>query len=202
LTAPRVQSGFSETHRAEVAALFWDAFEGKLRSSLAPKPKALAFIEGGLNPAFAYSATSEDGRLLGVVGIRTSKGGLFSGTLRTLAAVYGWVGALWRGAILSVFDRDPVEGQLLLDGLFVSAAARGQGIGTSLLDAAVWHARMNRCSSIRLDVVDTNPRARALYERYGFEPAGTVKTGVLAGLLGFGQATTMVLTLDADQTSG
>ena len=71
----RVQSGFSPDHRARVAQLFWMAFETKLRLPLGPEPKALAFIEEGLNADFAFSATSPEGALLDVAGVRKSKAG-------------------------------------------------------------------------------------------------------------------------------
>lgn len=45
----------------------------------------------------------------------------------------------------------------------VDAAARSRGIGTRLLDASCDHARDLGETSVRLDVIDTNPLARALY---------------------------------------
>ena len=80
-------------------------------------------------------------------------------------------------------------------GIFVSEHARGQGVGTKLLDAVIWTARMNRCARVRLDVVDGTPRAKALYARYGFQEVGQVHTGVLAPLMGFKSATTMMFEL-------
>ena len=192
----RVQSGFSDHQRGDVARLFWAAFETKLTLPLGPEDRALRFIEGGLNPAYAFSATDQDGRLLGVAGVRMGQGGLFTGDLRSLASIYGWVGAFWRGAILSLFERDLREGQLLMDGIFVAPEARGQGVGTQLLDSVIWCAKMNRCHAVRLDVVDTNPRARALYERYGFQAVGTEEVGFLSRWLGFRRAITMVYVLD------
>ena len=51
---------------------------------------------------------------------------------------------------------------------------------------------MSRCAHVRLDVVAQNPRARALYERYGFRQVGTLKAGIAAPLLGFEEAATMI----------
>ncbi|MEU4501564.1 GNAT family N-acetyltransferase [Streptomyces sp. NPDC024089] len=47
------------------------------------------------------------------------------------------------------------------------------------------------CRRIRLDVIDVNPRARALYERHGFTAARTEHTPYLRGLMGFSAVTTM-----------
>jgi len=191
----KVTPGFSEAHRAEVAELFWQAFEGKLMTPLGPREKALRFITPNLSRSFAFSACAPDGSLLGVAGIKTDKGGLLTGGLGDLNTIYGRIGGLWRGVLLEQFERPVAPGTLLMDGIFVKDSARGQGVGTELLKAIIWTAEMNGYKDVRLDVIDSNPRARALYERRGFEPAGTVSTGMLAPLMGFKTATTMLRTV-------
>ena len=186
-----VSPGFKEEHREEVAALFWAAFEGKLAPSLGTSDKALRFISQGLRQDFAFSARDEHGRLLGAAGIKTQKGGFLTGSYSDIAAIYGPVSALWRSAVLEMFERKLTPGVLQMDGIFVAEAARGHGVGTKLLDAVVWTARMNRCTEVRLDVVAENTRARALYERYGFREVGRLKAGIMSPLMGFKEATTM-----------
>ena len=186
-----ISPGFKETHREEVAALFWAAFEDKLAPSLGTSDKALRFISQGLRQDFAFSARDEHGRLLGAAGIKTQKGGFLTGTYSDIAAIYGPVSALWRSAVLEMFERKLTPGVLQMDGIFVAEAARGHGVGTKLLDAVVWTARMNRCTEVRLDVVAENTRARALYERYGFREVGQLKAGIMSPLMGFKETTTM-----------
>ncbi|MEM1375371.1 MAG: N-acetyltransferase [Pseudomonadota bacterium] len=186
-----VTPGFREDHREAVAALFWAAFQDKLRPSLGDAEKAQAFISRALRRDFAFSAVAEDGSLLGAAGIKTDKGGFLSAGYSELAAIYGPISAIWRAAVLDRFERTLVPGILQMDGIFVAEDARGLGVGTKLLDAVVWTARMNRCTQVRLDVVAGNTRARALYERYGFEQVGVLKTGLMAPLLGFQEAATM-----------
>ena len=188
-----VTPGFQECHRADVAVLFWQAFGAKLTPSLGSDERALMFIERALRSDFAFTAVAEDGRLLGAAGIKTDKGGFLTAQYKDLRTVYGVIGAVWRGVILDQFERPVQPGILQMDGIFVDASARGLGVGTKLLDAIIWTARMNRCTAVRLDVVEDNPRARALYERYGFKPTGEVNSGVMAPLMGFRSATTMML---------
>jgi RimJ/RimL family protein N-acetyltransferase len=45
---------------------------------------------------------------------------------------------------------------------------------------------------LRLQVVDTNPRARALYERLGFRAAKTHRVPLVGPLMGFSAYTDMV----------
>ncbi|MEO1797073.1 MAG: GNAT family N-acetyltransferase [Pseudomonadota bacterium] len=187
-----ISPGFAEYHRDAAAALFWQAFGTKLRPSLGDGDRALRFIARGLRSDFAFSAVSDAGQLLGVAGIKTERGGLLTVNYGALRADYGTVGAVWRSVVLDMFDRKLEPGVLQMDGIFVSEEARGLGVGTALLDAVIWTARMNRCAHVRLDVVSQNPRARALYERYGFRQVGTLKAGIAAPLLGFEEAATMI----------
>ena len=187
--SPKVGPGFDPAHREEVARLFWDAFGAKLRLPLGRTERAVRYIARTLDPAHAISAT-EGGALLGVAGLKTSQGGLLSGRGSDLTAVYGPLGALWRGAVLTLYDRPVEPGALLMDGLFVAQGARGRGVGTALLAAVAERARAEGFAEVRLDVVDGN-RARALYEREGFRPAGRIEAGWLGPLLGFRGATTM-----------
>jgi ribosomal protein S18 acetylase RimI-like enzyme len=65
-----------------------------------------------------------------------------------------------------------------------------------LLDEIASYARENDYDRVRLDVIDTNPRARKLYERKGFKAIETQKYPYLRWLLGFGGSTAMELALD------
>ncbi|MEM1233919.1 MAG: N-acetyltransferase [Pseudomonadota bacterium] len=186
-----ITPGFREDHRDAVAALFWAAFQDKLRPSLGEGEKARAFIAQGLRRDFAFSAVAEDGSLLGAAGIKTEKGGFLSAGYSEIAAIYGPLSAIWRAAVLDRFERKLVPGILQMDGIFVAEEARGLGVGTKLLDAVVWTARMNRCAQVRLDVVAGNTRARSLYQRYGFREVGVLKAGLMSPLLGFQEAVTM-----------
>ena len=189
----QIRKGFAPEDTGRACALFWEAFRGKLQRTLGPDDKALSFLRDVIHPDFCYAAYQGD-TLVGLAGFKTIQGGLIGGGWRELAAIYGWPGALWRGLILDAFERKITAQQLLMDGIFVADGMRGQGVGSALLDAIAAHAKMLNCHEIRLDVIDTNPRAKALYTRHGFVSTGVVRTGLAAPLLGFRTATTMVLT--------
>lgn len=190
-----IRRGFPEQQRDEAAVLFWEAFSGKLGKILRPEERAVRLVRKVLDPNFAFSAVSSDGKLIGLAGFKTSEGEFAGGGLSDLTSVYGLFGGLWRGTLLEFFERPLKRDELLMDGIVVHADARGRGIGTLLLDAIVDEARHRNRSSVRLDVIDANPRARALYERVGFVAGATEETGFLADFLGFRSATTMIKTL-------
>ncbi len=183
--------GFPENLRNNAAQLYWQAFSAKLGKVLAPEDKALALVCRLLDPDFAISAISSEGQLLGMAGFKTRAGSLVGGKLTDMMSVYGPLGGLWRGLILHSLERQPEPSQLLMDGIFVSADARGMGIGTALLDAVCATAIERNCTKVRLDVIDTNPRARALYERCGFAEIDTENTGLMKHVFGFSSATRM-----------
>jgi GNAT superfamily N-acetyltransferase len=190
-----IDHGFAETERRQIAALYWEAFGAKLGRAMGPRAKALLFFEAALNPSHAICARDMDGQLLGVAGFKTAEGALVGGSIGDMAQVYGWPGALWRVALLTALERDTENVRFLMDGIFVAAEARGQGVGTELLAAIAAEARRRGYAELRLDVVDGNDRARALYEREGFQAVATQSTGILRHIFGFRSATTMILRL-------
>ncbi len=187
-----VRPGFLPEHRREAAALYWSAFAGKLGRVMRPERKAMDFLVRILDPAHAFSAVGSDDELLGIAGFKTQDGAFIGGGLRDLATSYGWFGAVWRGVLLDLLERATEPGLLLMDGIFVRESARGRGVGTALLDRIYSEAQRRGLHGVRLDVIDTNPRARALYERKGFQVRDTVDTGPLRYLFGFCTATTMI----------
>lgn len=188
----RIQAGLPEGTEDQAAALYWDAFGEKLGRVMGPTDKAMRFIRRVLDPTHAISAVGPEGELLGVVGFKTRDSALVGGTFTDMTAIYGWYGAIWRAALVSLLERDTENERFLMDGIFVAPKARGQGVGSALLGAIMEEAKSRGYGSLRLDVINTNPRARALYERHGFQPKGTNEMGFLAPIFRFNSATTMV----------
>ncbi len=187
-----IRPGFTENQRPAAARLYWEAFGGKLGPVLGPEPRAIAFLTRVLRADHCLSALGPDGSLLGLAGFKSPQGSFAGGTPADLRAAYGIAGALWRTALLRLLAHEVDNHRFLVDGIAVTRAARGQGIGTALLDALCDTARARGYGSIRLEVIDTNWRARALYEREGFTAVRTERLGPLRHIFGFSNATTMV----------
>lgn len=186
-----VMNGLLPEHHDPAAAAYWHAFSRKLRFPLGPSHKAIAFIGRTLDPDHAISAVSSRGDFLGVAGFKTPSGAFVGGTFADLARVYGTFSAMIRGLLVGTLERRCDDRTLLMDGIVVTPAARGMGVGTALLAAIEQHAVNLGLKQIRLDVIDTNPRARALYERQGYEARSVLSTGPFRGVFGFANATTM-----------
>lgn len=186
-----VGRGFEEEERETLARMYWAAFGGKLGRVLGPERRALTFIARIADPEHAL-CIRRDGRLVAVAGFHTLKGSLVGGDLTDLTRAYGRLGGYWRGLALGLLERPMTESELLVDGIFVAEGEQGRGHGTVLIEALAQEARARGCGKVRLDVVDGNDRARALYERLGFVPVEVKKSRVLYWFFGFSGATTMV----------
>jgi len=188
----KITVGIPQKDREEAAALYWDAFGEKLGFTLGPKYQALMFVRDVLRPDHGICAHDDDGRLLGIAGFKTVHGSLVGGDFKDMRKTYGWISAAIRMSLLSLLEKDFENERFLMDGLFVAPEMRGKGVGTALLDAVIDEARRRGYVQVRLDVVDTNPRAKALYRHVGFRELRTVKIGPLRYIFGFSASTTMV----------
>lgn len=183
-----------EALRDDAAALFLLAFESKLGPVLGRGPRARRFLAECLDPAQAI-AVLEGGRLLGFAGVRDGSGAFMGGGMAELARHYGMLGGVARGLLLAKLERAARPGVLLVEGICVAAPARGRGIGVALLHALAAEGRRRGAHELRLEVVDTNPRAAALYARAGFREAGRTELGLWRHLYGFRTAIAMTLPL-------
>ena len=82
-------------------------------------------------------------------------------------------------------------GQVLIDAFAVVEDQRSQGIGTALFEAFLDYAGQCGYREVLLEVIDTNTRARKLYEGLGFKPVKVRKYFGLSPLLGFSSSITM-----------
>ena len=76
-----------------------------------------------------------------------------------------------RGAAPGVVPGAPPDLAMLIS-MWVAPEARGKGVGGALVDAVIDWARAQGLTRVRLEVVDDNAPAIALYARKGFVQTG------------------------------
>ena len=187
----RVEIGLPEALRRDAAHLYWQAFGGKLGAVLGPDARALRFLERVIRLDQVIVARDGD-QLLGLAGFKTPQGSFAGGSPADMRAVYGRFGGFWRTALIGFLARDIDSERFLLDGICVAPHMRSQGIGAALMAEIAEEAVRRGYSAVRLDVVNGNFRARALYERLGFRAVKQQRLGPLRHVFGFAVATTMV----------
>ena len=194
----KVVKKFNNSDVSKVATLYESAFGQKLRVAIPNADHRRQLFEQSFNSEFCLSAyRGED--LLGIAGLQTPHGALASDiNLSWIFKTLGIIRGLKALTILALFDRKPKLGQLVMDGIAVDASCRGQGIGTLLLKGVLQYGLENGYEQVRLDVIDTNPKAKKLYLRMGFKELGTYRSKFFEKLVGFSAATTMVYDLKAE----
>lgn len=191
-TVPTIRQGLPPALRPDAARLYWQAFGGKLGQVLGPDDLALRFLTRVIREDHCCVALSPSGDLLGLAGFKSIHGSFAGGEMADMRAVYGWWGSQWRAAALWWLSHETDNDRFLIDGICVARQARGAGVGTALVAALCAEAQARGYASIRLDVVDTNWRARALYDRLGFVATRTERLGLFRHMFGFSAAITMV----------
>ena len=181
--------------RGQAARLYWQAFGGKLGPVMGPEPLAMAFLNRVIRTDQVIAAISPDGQLLGIAGFKTPAGSFASGQPADLTAIYGRFGGWWRRWLLSQLSGGVDNDRFLLDGLCVAPQARSTGLGSALLQAICDEAQSRGYTAVRLEVIDSNWRAIALYKRLGFTVTATQSIGPLRLIFGFKSALTMVRSL-------
>lgn len=176
------------------AALYLSALADKLVPVYGVGPRARHALARGLNRHMCICAVEND-RLVGILGIKTEAEGFMDVRLSTLQPFYGIIGSLWRLALLSFLEHAPTAGEAYIDGVAVSPAYRGKGVGTGLIAALERWAIGRGLSMIRLEVVKTNPRAEKLYRHLGFEAVQARTVWPMGTLFGFRSSKVMIKSL-------
>ena len=160
---------------------------------MGPTPKALQFVSRVLRAPHAIVALDDSGRLLGMAGFKTAAGSFAGGEIADIRAIYGSLGAAWRLPLLWMLGDDTTPADhFLLDGICVAPDARSRGVGRALMRAIKDQARQRGYACVQLEVIDSNLRAQALYQRLGYQAMKTQQLGLLRFAFGFDAAITMV----------
>jgi GNAT superfamily N-acetyltransferase len=131
----------AEPHEADTVARLIAAFRDHIGLEGPSDPLVLAGVQRLIRDPeteFLLAAPQEDEPAAGVAQLRFRYG-------------------IWRAG-----------GDCLLEDLFVSAAARGAGLGRALVEATLERARARGCRRVELDVNERNETALALYGAFGF----------------------------------
>lgn len=190
-----IEKGWDETHSTLIAELYDDAFGSKFRLAIPHRKKRILVLSNSFQPEYSFIAYRDD-KIVGLSGFNVTAGSLTGGIdAKELLKSLGLFRGLLACAVFSLFERHPKKRELVMDGIAVISECRGQGIGSLLLDQIITYAKNSKLESVRLDVIDTNPRARKLYESKGFIAVKTENYPYLKWLIGFSGSTTMKLDL-------
>ncbi len=187
------QIGLSEPCRQRAAELYEEAFQQKFTPIVKSREKMVEILVDGIQPELSVVALEGD-RLVGLAGFYHSSNS-FTGGINTSNIIkrLGLIRGLWTVVLFGIlYERKVSEGELFMDGIVVDPEMRGRGVGTAILDKLSEFAKESGYRTIKLQVIDTNNRARNLYESQGFIEIKTEHYSYLKPFLGFSSSTTMV----------
>jgi ribosomal protein S18 acetylase RimI-like enzyme len=183
-------STITHAQRQQVANLFLEAFPKKFSGLwlFSRKPvEALPVLSAAIRSQDGIYALRND-EVVGFIGLESGSNFYTHLTYQALRNGFGVFGALWRRVAYSIFRlfHGKTNPRVLhIDPIVVSESARGLGIGSRLLDAALERGKNLQKESVILEVVDTNPDALRLYKRKGFLAIRVQDLGWLAKGSGF-----------------
>jgi ribosomal protein S18 acetylase RimI-like enzyme len=188
--------------RASAIRLYFNALKEKLEPILSSDGRAHEALASNITTDKCLVAIGDE-KLVGIMGIQTNKGGFVNPSLKTMVRIYGILGGILRMSGLAILHHTTSTDELYVDGVAVAHEIRGKGIGSRLFDLLERTAFKKGIRTISLEVIDTNQRAKALYEHLGFV---VMKTHTLWPLnlfvkFPFKSATLMVKSV-GKQTSG
>jgi ribosomal protein S18 acetylase RimI-like enzyme len=190
-----LRSGMPEEFRREVAEIVYAAFRQKLAPLIGSPRQGVAILEKSIDPALAIIAVCQ-GQPVGVAGLQYGGRNFITPQRSEFVRQFGVLSGTTRFVMFKVFVLAYYQKDMYIDILAVAPAMRGKGVGTLLLDAVFQTAREKGFKSVSLEVVDTNPDARRLYERVGFVARHTYPYPYLRGIAGFSASIKMVKPLD------
>ncbi len=164
-----IKLGFNEKDRIVVAQLYAEAFKKKFENLIGDEAVVSMLLKKGLNPDYCLTCY-DDQQLVGLAGFHVGRSALVNLTFSNFIEQFGFFKGLTKGLIAAIifYRKTQPKDELLMDGIAVHENFRGQGIGSQLFDQLFEWAKVNKYKAIHLDVIDENPKAKALYERLGF----------------------------------
>ncbi len=164
--------------------IFHDAFAAKFSPIIQDERVECWLYQAMLNTQEGIYAFSQDGELLGLLNYRPSASNFSLKTFYTIRKKLGLKRSFKLFLFLLGGASEPEHGEMFLDFIAVSKNARGLGVGSRLLTEFEQIAAKKHVSTIALDVIETNPRAKQLYEQFGYSTSKTVSIKPLHKWLG------------------
>jgi ribosomal protein S18 acetylase RimI-like enzyme len=170
-----IKLGIPEELHHQAAIICCEGFLSQIEWLFGSKQKAITVLEHSFDSELGVIAQLQ-GQLVGFVGLKYENRPFLkferSHCIRELGLLRGLLAFL---ILNNISPTKPLSDEVYIAVLVVDASMRGKGIGSLLMQAAFDIAQKNQCTAVVLDVANTNPDARRLYERLGFKLVRTIE---------------------------
>jgi len=180
-----VKIGLSPELAKDAVVLFLTALGNKYLPVLGDKNKAINFLIKNANFQNCLSVT-EEGKLLGLLAMRTKKNEFINFDYKKLKEEYGVIGGLIKKVKIFIFKYVPKDfKEMHIEYIIVDELARGKGIGTKLIGELINLAKNQGYTTVTLEVIGTNQRALKLYKNLGFQIENSTNIWPLNKIIGW-----------------
>lgn len=162
----------------QAAGIIKEAFYQKFHLLLGKDEKYLKALKSFIH--YENCLVFKDGeKIEGIAVLSSPSWPSFSIELKALRKIYGFFKAIevWIALKLFFISGKKAPDTMKVEMIAVAGSSRGKGVGSRLLEQAHDMAREKGYKKMKLEVIDTNPGAKKLYERLGYETVKTVNTG-------------------------
>ncbi len=173
-----------EESRAKALEIFYDAFAQKIRALIKSKEKALAIYSKSLNPERVFYAV-HGGEVAGLIGLQYGDQYFMEFRYEIFREFYNPLTSRFYLFLLKRSSPKLKKGVMRIDSVAVDPGSRSLGIGTGLINKVLDFAKEKGYREVILEVVNTNPRAKMLYERLGFRQKKYINYYFLTRIAGF-----------------
>ncbi|MTH34735.1 GNAT family N-acetyltransferase [Paracoccus limosus] len=171
-----IRKGVPPALAGAAARLYWRSFGADLCPCALDPRRGAALVRALMQPDRALIAIGASGGVLGIAGLRGSRGGFLELSPGACRQVLGpWWGRL--ALAMANLHRGGETADLVLDGVAVRRGWQRQGIARALADAAGAEALRLGYPGLRAEVAAQNVTALAAWQALGFQPQGRQRLG-------------------------
>jgi ribosomal protein S18 acetylase RimI-like enzyme len=179
-----ITESINKNQHIRAVEIFYDAFEQKIRALIKPKEKAIAIYNRSLKDGQVFYAMQR-GNVVGLIGLHYKNKPFLEIKYSDLRKYFNPLRSYFIYRIYKLTSPKIKDDVLRIDSIAVDKYYRSQGIGTQLINKVFGFAKDKGFKEVTLEVINTNPKAKELYERLGFIKKKTVRYYFLARSAGF-----------------
>ena len=179
-----ITESINKNQRIRAIEILYYAFEQKIRALIKSKEKALAIYNKSLKNDQVFYALL-DGNVVGLIGLQYKNRTFLEFKYRDLRKYFNPLQSYFIYKIYKLTSPKIKDDVLRIDSIAVDKSFRNLGIGTQLINKVFEFAKNKGIKKVILEVINTNPKAKALYERIGFKEKKIVRYYFLTRSAGF-----------------
>ena len=179
-----ITESINKNQRIRAIEILYYAFEQKIRALIKSKEKALAIYNKSLKNDQVFYALL-DGNVVGLIGLQYKNRTFLEFKYRDLRKYFNPLQSYFIYKIYKLTSPKIKDDVLRIDSIAVDKSFRSLGIGTQLINKVFEFAKNKGFKKVILEVINTNPKAKGLYERIGFKEKKIVRYYFLTRSAGF-----------------